>query len=230
MIQNAWQRSACVWSYLSTFADFLQAIDWAASKGVDIISISAGFVHYQDEVFRAIKAARKINMELLIFAAASNYGNQHDGVAYPAKHHEHVFCIFSCSGNLKQTDDTNPNPTETDNFAMLGEDVRVFPGQVLNGSSIATALAAGFAARIIDFTRHEDICSRLKRKGLEPDRLSTREGVRAVFREISTTSGKFRCIAPWKLWEHGTKDPAREYPGRQHVYKVLKGILKKPSE
>lgn len=202
-----------------------QAIKWASKNNVDIINISAGFVNYHDEVFNAIAGASRLNPDLLVFAAAANYANLHDGVAFPAKHRDHVFCIFSCSGNLKQTNKTNPDPLENSiNFAVLGENVTMPSGEKLNGSSISTALVSGFAALILDFTQHQDTMDYLSVKCRHSKQLPTRRGIRAVLKHASTADGRYKCIAPWKLLKVPGAIP-HSTPERLHIHKTIKFVL-----
>ena len=169
-------------------------------------------------------------MDLLIFAAASNYGNRYGGIPYPARYHDHVFCMFSCSGNYKETTTTNPRADQynRDNFAMLGEDVDILPGQVLSGSSIATALAAGFAARIVDFTRQQETIVAMQDMGYDAAQVATRENMQAVFRRLSQPDGQYSCIAPERLWQLGSQLESQG-PRRVNLYKTLADVLRNGS-
>ncbi|EGU72586.1 hypothetical protein FOXB_16905 [Fusarium oxysporum f. sp. conglutinans Fo5176] len=125
------------------------AINWAVENQVDIISISAGFKTCPLPLRNAIHTA--YTSHTLIFAAASNWGNN-DLVAFPARIRDQVFCIFATDSMLGRTR-YDPEPrVHADNFAILGEDIRVDGGTRLGqGTSAATAVMAGFAARILDF-------------------------------------------------------------------------------
>ena len=111
---------------------------------------------------------------------------------------------------------------DADNFACLGEKVRL-PGykEALTGTSVASALAAGLAARILDFSRHVDS----REAGCDEQKLRTRPGMRAVFKKISHEDGLFRCIAPWLL---GQMPSARSdtRPSREQVQNVIRKALK----
>jgi hypothetical protein len=199
----------------------VQAIDWAAQEGVDIINISAGFQNLHPTLRKAIKGAHE--KEILVFAAAENWGNAVPGPAFPAAIRDHVFCISSCGGNLWASKKMNPpGRKDADNFACLGEKVRL-PGykEALTGTSVASALAAGLAARILDFSRHVDS----REAGCDEQKLRTRPGMRAVFKKISHEDGLFRCIAPWLL---GQMPSARSdtRPSREQVQNVIRKALK----
>ncbi|KAF5581054.1 hypothetical protein FPCIR_10443 [Fusarium pseudocircinatum] len=135
-----------------------KAIHWAIEppRSVDIISISAGFRNYSKELDEAVTKAKAAGV--LIIAAASNWQNTNT-VAFPARHNLSTMCIYSTNtGN--QSSSFNPEPrVDTQNFAILGEGFQ-HPDQRRNermsGTSMATAVAAGLAARIVDFSRQKD--------------------------------------------------------------------------
>lgn len=95
-----------------------QAIDWAISNCVDIISISAGFRDYSKELDEAVTRAKAAGT--LVVAAAANWQNT-GTVAFPARHNLTTMCIYSTNvGN--QSSSFNPEPrSDTPNFAVLGE-------------------------------------------------------------------------------------------------------------
>ncbi|KAL9573512.1 hypothetical protein ACKAV7_002056 [Fusarium commune] len=135
-----------------------RAIHWAIEPpcSVDIISISAGFRNYSKELDDAVTRAKAAGV--LVIAAASNWQNTNT-VAFPARHNLSTICIYSTNtGN--QSSSFNPEPrADTQNFAILGEGFQ-HPDQRRNermsGTSMATAVAAGIAARIVDFSRQRD--------------------------------------------------------------------------
>ena len=130
----------------------MQAIKWAVRHGVDIISISAGFKTCPHELREAVHQAH--SAKILIFASAANWSHLNQA-AYPAGIKDHVFCIFSTDAGLMNSRGFNPPARgDADNFAILGEDVDLPPRtEPVRGTSVATAIAAGFAARILDFGR-----------------------------------------------------------------------------
>lgn len=178
---------------------------------MDVINISAGFDDDDDEVTEAVKQAALANPEILIFAAAANWGNT-KSVAFPARLTDKVFCIFSYNPALRVLMDTNPNPVGNGpNFALLGQDVAPNPSSFgrKSGTSIASALAAGLAGRILDFVRQDDVTRKM------PDRVrkkvGTKEGMTNVFREMSRRDGpSFWCVAPWELLPEGVSQRSRQ--------------------
>ncbi|TXC08008.1 hypothetical protein FocTR4_00002485, partial [Fusarium oxysporum f. sp. cubense] len=144
--------------YRAEYKDFTDAIHWAIEppRSVDIISISAGFRNYSKELDDAVTRAKASGV--LVIAAASNWQNKNT-VAFPARHNLSAMCIYSTNtGN--QSSSFNPEPrADTQNFAILGEGFQ-HPDQRRNermsGTSMATAVAAGLAARIVDFSRQKD--------------------------------------------------------------------------
>jgi hypothetical protein len=152
---------------------------------------------------------------ILIFAAAANWGNV-NGIAHPAAMSDDVFCIFASDGLNKATAlRYNPKPRkDAPNFAFLGKLDESDPN---GGTSIATALAAGFVARIIDFSRHLD-----SSRGVDVQLLCTRAGMRKVLKEISESNGRFYCITPWKLLEN-----AQGYPPIPRIHRVLTRALER---
>ncbi|KAI6774851.1 hypothetical protein HG530_001609 [Fusarium avenaceum] len=135
-----------------------KAILWAIEppRSVDIVSISAGFPNYSKELDDAVTKAK--SMGVLVIAAASNWQNVRS-VAFPARHNLTTMCIYSTNtGN--QGSRFNPEPRDdSPNLAILGEGFQ-HPDQrrnkPLTGTSMATAVAAGLAAAIIDFSRQKD--------------------------------------------------------------------------
>ncbi|GKU07322.1 unnamed protein product [Fusarium langsethiae] len=134
-----------------------KAIDWAISEPncADIISISAGFRDYSQELSNAVTRAKAAGK--LVVAAAANWANT-GTVAFPARHNLTTMCIYS-TNTSNQSSSFNPEPrSDTHNFALLGEEFQ-HPDQKsgpMSGTSMATAAAAGLAANIIDFSRQED--------------------------------------------------------------------------
>ncbi|RAK77448.1 subtilisin-like protein [Aspergillus fijiensis CBS 313.89] len=184
-----------------------QAIEWAIdpTRRVDIISISAGFAEHSTVLQRAIDQAS--NVGVLIFAAASNWGNR-GRVAFPARHNLKTMCIFSTNPD-DQASSFNPEPREhADNFAILGEDLAhpADPTIRESGTSMATAIAAGLAARIIDFSRHADNTT-IERVA----DVGSLAGMTAIFRFMSKRAGSFQCVSPLRLLpeRHKYNEPER---------------------
>ncbi|RMJ15230.1 hypothetical protein CDV36_005140 [Fusarium kuroshium] len=180
-----------------------EAIRWAISKKVDIISVSAGFEgKCNNELEAQIKMATAggAEPEILVFAAASNWQNI-SGVAYPASMADRVICIFCCNGGLKPSRNWNPDPrAHAANFTMLGEDVELDSGERLSGgTSVSTALAAGLAAKLLDFSRQPDVQSWMSKASR--DKMRTKAGMSAILKEMSrnNVSEGYQCVAPWEI-------------------------------
>ncbi|KAL2692428.1 hypothetical protein Neosp_002837 [[Neocosmospora] mangrovei] len=205
-----------------------EAIKWAVSKKVDIISISAGFKdECHDELEAQIKMATAGGAapEILVFAAASNWQNI-NGVACPASMTDRVIGIFCCNGGLKNSRQWNPNPrNHAANFAMLGEDVALDSGmRLLGGTSVSTALAAGLAAKLLDFSRQPDVQSWISKASRE--KMKTKAGMSAILKEMSRNNVNegYECIAPWEILP---ADAASGIASREKVREAVCTIIKK---
>ncbi|KAG8356412.1 hypothetical protein FVEN_g5734 [Fusarium venenatum] len=192
-----------------------QAIDWAMSNCVNIISISAGIRDYSKELDEAVTRAKAAGT--LVVAAAANWSNT-GTVAFPARHNLTTMCIYSTNmGN--QSSNFNPEPrSDTSNFAVLGEGFQHSDqkrNEQMSGTSMATAAAVGLAANIIDFSRQEDNKSYICRS----QDVGKLAGMLSIFSSISRPAGPLRYVAPLDLLpaNHGTN---RER-GRQRVREIL---------
>lgn len=146
-----------------TFNDITKAIDHAVKEWkVDMISMSFGIREYNEPMSNAI--ANALNERTILFAAASNDGANLDR-AFPAQY-PGVFCIHSTDGNGNPSD-FNPTASEKDvNYSLLGQQVSSHwpagmnghnqPVRSLSGTSVATPIAAGLAASVLSFVRHQD--------------------------------------------------------------------------
>jgi subtilisin family serine protease len=74
----------------------VQAIKWAVSNGVDVISISWGFPDESKNIAEALKEAHSKNV--VILAAAANHGKRHP-IAFPANFRNYVICIGAANGD-----------------------------------------------------------------------------------------------------------------------------------
>ncbi|KAI0449227.1 hypothetical protein F5B21DRAFT_494972 [Xylaria acuta] len=209
-----------------------KAIDHAREVwNVDIIVLSSGFRTAHNNIGEAIERANMAR--ILTFASPSNYGNLSD-VYYPGRLYGlgKVICLFSTNSMVRSstTKTFNPSPLDTAahrTFAILGEDIILENmDSPLNGTSYSTAIGAGIAARILDFSRHPQFRMRIK----NIDDLKKVEGMLAVFgRMAKRTDNGYRCIAPWEICpppEEGME--RREARERQQsaVFDELKEALK----
>ncbi|KAK6526011.1 hypothetical protein TWF281_011052 [Arthrobotrys megalospora] len=198
-----------------------KALRWAQEQNVDIIVMALGFSRSHERIKKAIDAATAAN--ILIFAAAGNWGG-HDRVAFPARL-DNVICMFSATPWNKNSHDINPPPYpwNTHNFAILGQEVNMHgPSQhprILKGTSVSSAIAAGLAASLLDFSR-QSVCR---------DQLRNIKGKReisAIFEDLSKDSkdGEYYCIAPWNLLKRAGDAPdrkAKRIKIRDHLSSIL---------
>lgn len=164
---------------------------------------------------RAFKAG------ILVFAAASNWGNK-DDIAYPAAIKDHVMCIFATDGANRHVRAFNPDPRhDASNFAILGEKVKITEGgDSDSGTSVATALAAGLAGRLIDFSRHKDSRESIENVAL----IGKKAGMTAIFNKMSKgRSEGYDCIVPWNILEDTASSRAEQ---RAQVRSAISSALR----
>ncbi|KAF4448404.1 serine/threonine protein kinase [Fusarium austroafricanum] len=179
----------------------VNAIDWATSHEVNIITMALGFRPYQPEIAKAIARAR--TKQILIFSAASNSQNM-ERIYYPAKDHHQVFGIFSTNAGNRESRDLNPSPDDRQHsLAIFGEGVEIAEDKpLLSGTSYSTSIAAGLAGMLLDFSRQETD----KRDVPDVSMLKHMDVMMKVFLEMARESsdGRYKCIRPWDLLKSGT--------------------------
>ena len=184
--------------------------------------MALGFPQWHEIIREAIDA---IDKRILIFAAAANWGGL-DQVAFPARMKD-VLCLFSTNPLNKSSRHLNPplNPRKSHNFAILGESVQMpsleSPSRVINGTSISTAIAAGLAGSLLDFSR-QPICRNCLRN------VKGRDEISAIFEDLSKDypDGGYNCIAPWSLLRNLRADnrEKQRMEIRNHLLRVLQGL------
>ena len=196
---------------MSSVTDVLsQAIDHAVEEwDVDIISMSFGLrpPSLEDDMpeWRRIKGEIQEKIDSakrrLFFAAAENEG-KNERCAFPATHDD-VFCIHASDG-LGNDAGINPPIGDTqNNFMTLGVGLEFLEGHnsdrvIKDGTSFATAIAAGMAASILDLTSRTAELKEWSKRALRTPR-----GMRMLFREMSGSDrGEPRpYVAPWNYWQ-----------------------------
>jgi len=163
---------------------------------------------------------------ILIFACASNHGRNKKEISFPGRM-DFVFCI-GASDDSGATTNFNPPHNDVIKFSVLGLGVRGhvptpqeenlpknqrFSTLPVSGTSFATPIAAGIAALFLDYLRPNGLC---------PRQLSTITDLTKIFLHISsaTESEGYRYLAPWTLFEAGTKKV-------DHV-KLIRTIIRNP--
>lgn len=195
-----------------------------------MITMAFGFEKEHDGMYEAIRAARAQNV--LVFAAASNYGNM-TRIAFPARLTHDVVCMFCTNALAKTSQSFNPKPStkRTHNLAIFGEEVEL-PGThghvvILKGTSMSTAIAAGLAAHLIDFSRHTD--SR-KSFGKEAAHLKNMAGMESVFTKMAggPSGDGYYCVVPWSLLNDIDTSKSRALK-RAAVCETIKAALRERS-
>lgn len=94
-------------------------------------------------------------------------------------------------------------------------------GRLGQGTSAATAVAAGFTARILDFVRQKDVSNGMD--GVEL--LNTKAGMTAVFKSLVMAHGLYESIKPAKLLKDRRYDASQRTEFRRYVKDRLKEAL-----
>jgi hypothetical protein len=161
------------------------------------------------------------NTKILMFAASTNFGAIEDiPIRYPARAKHRVICIHAANGIGHPSETNAPYGPKDDNFSILGkhvdfmietknQDPTALQGEndikrpktvYKSGSSVATPIAAGVAALVLEFAlqpgRH---APKVSKEDL--DNLKSIHGMSSVLRRMTKNGniGGFDFIAPWKV-------------------------------
>lgn len=158
---------------------------------------------------------------IIILAAASNSGvNPRFPISFPANVRQ-VICIHSSDGDGNPSG-RNPPTTPDCNLAILGEGVAAaWPRhlymerqdnlRVASGSSVATPIAAGLAALIIEYA---------SQGGEEPEvvsgwtRLRHSDEMRKMFKSMARERAGYQSIAPSSLFNYHGEEMHQRVCGR----------------
>ncbi|KAM7202539.1 Peptidase S8/S53 domain containing protein [Rhypophila sp. PSN 637] len=185
----------------------VEAIKWAVSQGVDIISMSFGYRVANAEIKAAIRDA--FHKGVILLAAASNSGaNPRFPISFPASMRQ-VICVHSSDGNGNPST-LNPPATPDCNFTILGEHVaaawprrlyteRTDNLRVASGTSIATPIAAGFAALILEYAAQNGPENEVVTRWMQ---LRHCDEMRKVFGALARERSGYRSIAPSSLFDY----------------------------
>jgi subtilisin family serine protease len=196
-----------------------QAIRWAVEQGVDIISMSFGYRREIPSIKAAIRDA--FHKGIIILAAASNSGvNPRFPVSFPANIRQ-VICIHSSDGNGNPSG-RNPPPMPDCNLSILGEGVAAaWPGhlyterddhlRVASGSSVATPIAAGLAALIIEYASQAGEAPEVVPEWM---RLRHSDEMRKMFKSIARERAGYHSIAPSSLFDYHGEEMHQRICGR----------------
>ncbi|KAH8667352.1 peptidase S8/S53 domain-containing protein [Tricladium varicosporioides] len=198
----------------------VKAINRAACNGidsegiknwnVDIISMSLGFRSWVPEIQNAIEDALK--QPVLFFAAASNNGSRLR-TAFPADM-PGVFCVNAADGDGIPCGFNPPIQASSPNFSTVGENVRSSwikwrngndgretDEKVMSGTSVATPIAAGIAALVLEFAMQEDPSNPEIDMILKEQLFFLRRqvGMEQVLTAMSEKIREYNNIVPWNI-------------------------------
>lgn len=132
-------------------------------------------------------------------------------------------CIFSATADGKRSNFNPPRSRKsTTNFAVLGEqvekvqiDLESHPGYD-SGTSIATFIAAGIAALVIDFSRQEEG----KKIIVDQERLKTVAGMKEIFAEMADggDDGGYDGLVPQRVLECSKPDVRKRGLAARRAY------------
>jgi subtilisin family serine protease len=173
---------------------------------VDVISISWGYTEEVVEIKAAIRNA--FHRGVIIFAAGGNSGGTtRNPILFPASLRQ-VICISSTDAFNKPSK-FNPPATPDRTLSILGEAVTaawpIARGEgetsVQSGSSIATPIAVGVAALVLEYVKQP---AKKAETVTDHKRLNHSDQMRKVIYSMTNVNDGFHCITPAKLFDEKT--------------------------
>jgi len=148
------------------------------------------------------------NTNILMFAASTNFGATEDHpVRFPARVKHKVICIHAADGIGNPYSGNPPDSSKDENFSTLGvcvplgkkPDPKSQLSQLVyrSGTSVATPIAAGIAALVLEFARQGGIHKKVENR----EKLHTCIGMSSVLRRMAKAGKKdgFSFIWPPKV-------------------------------
>jgi len=192
------------------------------------MSFGFGVTNKSHEVIE--RTIREHSQRQILFAAAANHGSNRRYIAYPARIGR-VICVKSSNGHGSPST-FNPREPHREGrcFFTLGEEVlsmwrsswkengaRILQRRA-TGTSIATPIAAGIAALILEFINQPDKPKDWPylKKSLEKFEVDHNDRMTRILEAMSGTEdskefGKTRYIVPWS-WLKSTSDSDEDHP------------------
>lgn len=161
------------------------------------------------EVHRKIKAsidvARRKGKIVMAAAGAIGFDARR---SYPASS-PHVIAIHAVDGRGRDCDISSAPIQGEYNFSALGvalyvrsQDKEKQARCVVSGAPYAAGVATGMAASFLEFARF-----RLQLEDPEDRKwICSADGMRQMFRLMSTKIDGYNCLAPWELFAKGSTD------------------------
>ncbi len=122
---------------------FVDAVEWAITKEIDVLNLSIGFQSYHSEIERVVKKALDSGM-IIISSAGNNLGFNSD---FPARFKD----VISVSAVTKENMQLATSSTGKVDFVAQGQNIKVadLDGtyKIQSGSSLATAYITSFVMK-----------------------------------------------------------------------------------